>query len=336
MLSIIIPVYNGENFLKRCLQSIFNQTNFSFEFEVIVINDGSTDGTLLILNKYKSEYSNFIFRNQINSGTGTARNNGLDLANGKFIWFVDSDDYLEKDAFKVIEKYCFVNDNNITLAFNYYKNNNKQEKSIPDKNTVHKNLEIFTGVNFISPTSNKPFYLWVLIFNKKLLDKFNVRFINGIKNLEDLDFSIKYFTRIDKVVYINQRLYNYCENNLSTSRNLDRNNLLKIGEDTMVVHNSIKNKLTEISCIHSKKIVDQILYKSTIGFFYSLFKFNYTFKELNSYYSLYKNNSLLPTKICTPNLKFFIFENFVNFRRLFLFFAFLKKFHLRYNVCFFF
>lgn len=98
-LSVIVPVFNAEKYLERCLDSIMNQSG---NFEVIAINDGSTDKSLEILQQYAKKYSNMHIINQNNQGVSASRNKGLELAKGKYIIFVDSDDWLEENAFKVI------------------------------------------------------------------------------------------------------------------------------------------------------------------------------------------------------------------------------------------
>ena len=102
--SVIVPVYNAEEYLDKCLNSILKQTNQ--DFEVICINDGSTDKSLDILNKYKDD---IIIINEENSGVSIARNNGVKKASGKYLVFVDSDDYLEN---KLLEKVDNVSKNN--------------------------------------------------------------------------------------------------------------------------------------------------------------------------------------------------------------------------------
>ncbi len=94
--SIIIPVYNMEKYLDECLESVVNQTLKNIE--IICINDGSTDKSLDILRKYEKKYSNIMVINQENLGVGNARNVGLKLAKGEYIFFLDSDDYIEFDA----------------------------------------------------------------------------------------------------------------------------------------------------------------------------------------------------------------------------------------------
>lgn len=95
VISIIIPVYNVEKYLSKCLQSIFSQQNIIDLIEVIIVNDGSPDNSHLIIEQYARKYYNTIrVHNQENQGLSMARNNGLDMAKGKYVWFVDSDDWL--------------------------------------------------------------------------------------------------------------------------------------------------------------------------------------------------------------------------------------------------
>lgn len=96
--SIIIPVFNVEVYLNQCLDSIVNQS-FS-DFEVICINDGSTDNSLDILNNYAKKDNRFKVFTQENQGQGTARNKALDLAQGQYVLFIDPDDWIESDMFK--------------------------------------------------------------------------------------------------------------------------------------------------------------------------------------------------------------------------------------------
>ena len=127
VISIIVPVYNVEKYLDNCLKSILNQ---SFkDFEVILVNDGSKDKSGEICNIYSQKDSRIKVFNMENSGAGKARNKGLDLAQGKYIFFVDADDWLENNAleehFKYITKYDMV----IGCSKNCYFNEDKLSNS---------------------------------------------------------------------------------------------------------------------------------------------------------------------------------------------------------------
>lgn len=93
-LSIIVPVYNVEKYLKECLDSLIHQNISENEYEIICIDDGSPDGCPAILDEYEKTYSNFVIVHQRNMGVSSARNNGLDIARGEYVWFVDPDDFV--------------------------------------------------------------------------------------------------------------------------------------------------------------------------------------------------------------------------------------------------
>lgn len=103
-LSIIIPVYNVDKYLTKCLDSVFNQS-YECNYEVICVNDGSTDGSSTILEKYAQIHKNMKIINSENEGTASARNIGIREAKGKYLWFVDSDDWIANDAIKILSEY---------------------------------------------------------------------------------------------------------------------------------------------------------------------------------------------------------------------------------------
>ena len=94
LLSFIIPVYNCAKYLNECLDSIINQNTDNWSYEIICINDGSSDTSLQILNSYANKNTNIVVLNQNNMGVSYARNRGLSSARGEYVWFVDSDDFI--------------------------------------------------------------------------------------------------------------------------------------------------------------------------------------------------------------------------------------------------
>jgi glycosyltransferase involved in cell wall biosynthesis len=103
-LSIIVPAYNAEKYIEKCIESCENQDVSHGEYEIIIVNDGSTDGTLTIVNKLAEKYDNIKFFTQENQGTASARNTGKYKASGQYVWFIDADDYIEIDSLKSILK----------------------------------------------------------------------------------------------------------------------------------------------------------------------------------------------------------------------------------------
>lgn len=106
--TVVVPIYNSEKYLSRCIESIIAQTYT--EWELILVNDGSTDRSLEIMQKYKKEDRRIKIISQKNAGPGIARNRGIENANGNFVIFIDSDDYIDQNYFKILEAKCHYND----------------------------------------------------------------------------------------------------------------------------------------------------------------------------------------------------------------------------------
>lgn len=102
LVSIIIPVYNVEQYIEQCLSSIYAQDISEDIFEVIAVNDGTPDNSMSIVKTIASQHKNLVIINQENQGLSVARNTGLDHAKGEYIWFVDSDDWLTKDSLSIV------------------------------------------------------------------------------------------------------------------------------------------------------------------------------------------------------------------------------------------
>lgn len=108
-ISLIIPVYNVEQYLEQCLNSCLNQDLPIDDFEIIVINDGSKDNSLSIANEFEQKYRNIKVYSQVNQGLSTARNKGLSLAKGEYVWFIDSDDWIKSQSLRKITDLCIEN-----------------------------------------------------------------------------------------------------------------------------------------------------------------------------------------------------------------------------------
>lgn len=205
LVSIIIPIYNAENFIDRCLNSILNQ---SFKnYVVYMINDGSTDNTLNKLESFSKNDSRFILINKDNSGVGTTRNFGLNLVKTKYTVFIDSDDTIEKDYLKLMIDESEINDFDITICdYNIIKNgiNTIFNNSSACKNTNDSNELI---------SSMLEHKIWGVLWNKLIKTEVyrdnNISFIDGVNMWEDLYFCINILCNTKKVGHVKKPLYNY-------------------------------------------------------------------------------------------------------------------------------
>lgn len=215
MISIIVPVYNVEAYLRNTIQSIINQTYT--DFELILINDGSIDNSGKICDEYKSIDSRIKVKHILNAGVSNARNIGLELSEGEKIIFIDSDDTIEKDMLYILNE----NSEHFDLLICGYNSinilNGKVEKIYDNKNVFNKNTFLLNINNIIEKKIlNSPCNK---IYNRKIVEDNSIRFDKDINMGEDLMFNLAYIDNCDNIICIEECLYNYYiygENSLST------------------------------------------------------------------------------------------------------------------------
>jgi glycosyltransferase involved in cell wall biosynthesis len=225
-LSIIIPVYNVEKYLEKCLLSILDSAVDSSYYEVIAINDGSTDHSLNILRDYQKLHSNLTVLSQSNSGLGATRNKGTALAKGAYIWFVDSDDWITPNAIEDIVKLADAEKPDVvTIDF---------EHSTGDKSPVVNNATPgihYSGADYLlmSIVQNPAQYY---IFNSNFYRQSNLIFAEKIYH-EDSLFTPLALSLAGKVIFLGKicYIYNIRENSIMTSGG----NNLKHANDMLTV-----------------------------------------------------------------------------------------------------
>lgn len=197
-ISIIVPIYNAEKYISKCVDSIINQTKK--ELEIILINDGSTDKTEEIIKSYQDKRIKY-FKNK-NQGIGKTRNFGIEKAKGKYIMFLDSDDFLEKNACELL--YNKAESNNLDLVmcdfYKLYDNGNLEEVRQPSfKNSSLKdNPKILS--EYLSP--------WAKIYKRDIIIKNNLRFVENLK-YEDAPFVTVALDKAKKIGKVDECLNYY-------------------------------------------------------------------------------------------------------------------------------
>ena len=221
-ISVIIPVYNGEKYIRKCLDSVINQTKK--EIEIVVVNDGSTDNTESIIKEYKDKRITY-FKNN-NHGIGYSRNFGVSKSSGKYIMFLDSDDYIDKDECKLLYEKCLEDDLDISIC-DFYKvyNNDLIEVNLGDfkSSSLKDNPDIIT--EFLNP--------WGKLYNKKILTDNKIKFVENLK-YEDAPFVIETFCNAKKIGKVNKPLHYY------------------------VIHGNSETTVRDEKCFDILKIVDKI------------------------------------------------------------------------------
>lgn len=254
--SIIIPAYNSELYLSRCLDSCIEQT-FT-KTEIIIINDGSTDKTEFICKEYSCKFKHVNHVLIKHSGASFARNLGIKMAKGEYILFVDADDYIDKNMVSVLYNHAKKTNADIAICdFKSIKND-----QITNSKNLHLNDSFLEGP-YCGILLLKEIYTptcWNKLFKKNFIVKNKIEFPENIISGHDFLFALSTFILATSVVCINQSLYNYCYNYHSLSNNITSDHL--IGYKTLM----------EITDTYFKKNIEENTYiNEFISYYKSMF-----------------------------------------------------------------
>lgn len=199
-LSIIVPVYNVENYLSECIDSILNQTYNNLE--ILLIDDGSTDSSLSICERYACIDKRVRLFRKENGGVSSARNLGLKMATGDYIGFVDSDDWIEPNMYKTMLNYIKRQKAEMCVLTKYIREGDNVSISNIRSSSLDRKEAMLSILSYNFPTS-----LWTSLYNKKSI--YNQYLNEDIHHLEDFEFQFKLLSSIKKVAVCNEALYNY-------------------------------------------------------------------------------------------------------------------------------
>lgn len=220
--SIIVPAYNAEKYIKRCIDSLISQDSFE-NFEVLLIDDGSTDQTGLLMDKYAENYTNIKVFHISNNGVSNARNYGIENSQGEYIAFVDADDWVEKACYKRMYQSGKNENADIVAAGINVDNDIKTIVSRPltDQDRLINKKEGIKGFLY----GNIDVHVCNKIFKKKMI--LNYRFDPSIKIAEDRLFLFECLLNADKTILLSSSYYHYYQNGISamnqkfSEKNLD-------------------------------------------------------------------------------------------------------------------
>lgn len=310
--SVIVPIYNTEKFLKKCIESILNQA--LQEIEIILINDGSTDNSHTICFEYAKKYSEKIkYINNKNIGCSATRNLGIELAQGEYIAFVDSDDYIEKEMYEEMYIKSQKTASDIVICGFRYIYEKEKEVFIPKKEYSYLDIK------------NKPSYVWNKLFKKELLIKNNIIFSLESHYCEDFVFSFENLISTEKISSLENVMYNYVLHGNNSIYNFNK----KL--DTKISFSKVYNYLKEKNMLKNKFIMkyffQNFYYSGIKNIFRSLLNpkiisINDTKKYLILYKNMFKEIEFISFK---EKVLIFYYENLVYFIREFHLYFFLKK-----------
>ena len=231
--SFIVPVYNTEEYLEKCLDSLVKQ---SFKnFEIIIVNDGSPDNSKVIIEKYKSKHNNIKVVEQKNKGLSIARNNGVKKAAGEYIIFIDSDDYVDKNILKIVDKN--IEDVDILRFQVILKQGEKLNKYEEESFEIINGKDAFEKISsyyFVEPA-------WCYVFKKDYFVSNKYEFKKGIYH-EDFALIPYVIYNASKVKSIKEALYYYIVREGSIINNKNYDKTLKKAYDMLNAYIELKNK----------------------------------------------------------------------------------------------
>lgn len=242
LISIIVPVYNAENYIERCVKSILNQTYKNIE--VLLIDDGSVDNSYMICEKLAKENEKVIFVHQKNYGVSATRNKGIEMANGKYIGFVDVDDFIEDKMYENMYNILKAEQADISMCYFNVVYAEEYSKKISNKVQIKKlNKEELYACLLNEKIQG---FVWNKLYRKEIIEKFSVKFSQDIKIAEDTLFNVEYISKIRTGVVLENQLYNYFQNvNGAYLRNYNENWNTILHAYEKIIENYKKEKLSE-------------------------------------------------------------------------------------------
>ncbi len=202
-LSIIIPIYNVETYVEKCLRSLEEQDIPKEDYEIICINDGSPDNSRGVVIQMQKEFDNIILIDQENQGVSRARNNGIDKASGKYILFVDSDDYVDANSFARIVNTADKHEAQVSfLGFTFL----NEDGTIRDRvlNEFHSS-QIYAGTDayFLARGDGQtdPDRMWAVLIKTEFLNRNNLRYLPDIPYLEDGEFIARILCLAERCIF---------------------------------------------------------------------------------------------------------------------------------------
>lgn len=248
-LSIVVPVYNVEQYVRKCILSIIDQDNDLFkEIEVIIVNDGTKDNSIEQIQDLVDKYDNITLINQENQGLSVARNNGMAMAKGDYVWFIDSDDWITSDAVKTLMPYL---DNvNDIITINYYVV--KENEEYPER-TPYPDVKTMNGKESFRKRCEFGTMAQRGIYRMEFMRRNSLFFKPGIYSQDD-EMCLRASYLAEKVVFLPQPLYYFLRTTGENHKSIMNSGKPKYGFDYITVTNSLVK-------FKEEHVIEEDLYK---------------------------------------------------------------------------
>ena len=255
--SIIVPVYNNEKYVKKCITSLLSQTEI--DIEIIIIDDGSTDDSFKVCEELSKIDNRIVLIHQENAGVSSARNKGIQVAKGDYIGFVDSDDWIDKEMYSMLYYKAINESADIVMcdAEIIYMDGRRKEDTfytINDMDSLSKELAPNTLVEIAGA-------VWRAIYRKKLIIENNVLFQENIKFSEDRIFNLQCISKMNKLLYIKKGFYKRLVHDSSAVHSFHEDYF----ERVLISYNEIKDTIKDdwgndenIKSVYAKQFINGV------------------------------------------------------------------------------
>lgn len=260
LLSIVLPVYNVEAYLGKCIESCLDQNLSQAEYEIIVVIDGSPDHSIDVAESYMVDNKNIKIVTRTNGGLSSARNSGLNVASGDYVWFIDSDDYIEPNILGDLLGYLRCG--NLDAIWVGWQERDENGNILPPF-AVHSYSEdnsIMSGHDFMARVLSNYLYAWSFIYNRTFLINNNLQFTEGMY-YEDTDFAFRSMPAVRRIQLYGKVCYNYLQREGSIVHFTNKRKLKDICKNCISASNALN------TCDDSLKRFYQICFTS----YYMLF-----------------------------------------------------------------
>jgi len=315
--SIIIPVYNTADYVGHCLDSILKQNLDKSKYEIILIDDGSSDSSPDILREYSMRFENILLIQKKNEGVSVARNVGLNSARGEYILFVDSDDFIAENSLENIYHFLISEETiDLLIGRSYITDNNSLKREVYsfDSSFFSKKIE---GVELLLKHNYGKGSVWGAAFRRDFLKTHTLKFNNNLKNGEDSIFMIMCFLYAKNIQFSDMILYLVNERDGSASRSWNLDRVLYMINNLIVVKQIIKSSnwtFDQISILNFElyMIISNMFNKFYANFsIRGYFKLRYEIRKVGIFTINTGNIKLCKSKVRIYNLSIDLFAFFI-------------------------
>lgn len=314
LLSIIVPVYNAEKWLRRCVDSLLDQELPREDYEIILVDDGSKDASPQICDEYAAAYSGLVrVIHQPNGGVSMARNAGLDAAVGEYVMFVDADDYIDPNCLHRIVTHA--HSNNAEVLFYKHKVITEQSERINNSVPTDITVKDFCTGEYYMLNNGDTGSIWRSLYSRDVIESIKLRFYPNITH-QDVLFNFQILPFVGRIAFCDVLVYDYIYEGESLTRTKSEEKIKYNIYNDFVVAAEIKNYIGKLSSAKLRDFYEKHANSLLVGLFYLLFmnKQSWGINFCNQCLELCIERGVYPIKGRTKSLKTTMLIPFINCR----------------------